>query len=65
MNEIIVAPITGGVYSSANGNVYPNGFTDIQSGDSYGRTVVKYPINGTGDGNAYAPDVYGWEVYVE
>lgn len=41
-----------GQYSSANGHVYPNGFTDVQSGDSYGRTGVKYPIHGTGDGGA-------------
>lgn len=43
---------TFGVYSSANGKVYPNGFTDVQSGDSYGRTGVKYPLPGTGDGGA-------------
>lgn len=41
-----------GVYSSANGKTYPNGFTDVQSGDSYGRTGVRYPITGTGDGGA-------------
>lgn len=41
---------TFGVYSSANGKVYPNGFTDIQSGDSYGRTGVAVPKPGTGDG---------------
>ncbi len=41
---------TFGVYSSANGKVYPNGFTDIQSGDSYGRTGVAVPKSGTGDG---------------
>lgn len=43
---------TFGVYSSANGKVYPNGFTDVQSGDSYGRTGVMYPLPGTGDGGA-------------
>ena len=43
---------TFGVYSSANGKVYPNGFTDIQSGDSYGRTGVAVPKSGTGDGGA-------------
>lgn len=43
---------TFGVYSSANGKVYPNGFTDVQSGDSYARTGVKYPLPGTGDGGA-------------
>ena len=41
---------TFGVYSSATGKVYPNGFTDIQSGDSYGRTGVAVPKSGTGDG---------------
>lgn len=39
-----------GAYSSANGKVYPNGFTDIKSGDSYGRTGVSVPKSGTGDG---------------
>lgn len=39
-----------GPYSSANGKVYPNGFTDIKSGDSYGRTGVAVPKSGTGDG---------------
>ena len=39
-----------GSYSSANGKVYPNGFTDIKSGDSYGRTGVAAPKSGTGDG---------------
>lgn len=43
---------TFGAYSSATGNVYPNGFTDVQSGDSYGRTGVKCPLPGTGDGGA-------------
>lgn len=43
---------TFGVYSSANGKFYPNGFTDVQSGDSYGRTGVRYPLPGTGDGGA-------------
>lgn len=43
---------TFGVYSSANGKVYPNGFTDVKSGDSYARTGVKYPLPGSGDGGA-------------
>ncbi len=43
---------TFGVYSSANGTVFPNGFTDIQSGESYARTGVKKPIPGSGDGGA-------------
>ena len=41
---------TFGVYSSANGKRYPNGFTDIQSGDSFARTGVAVPKSGTGDG---------------
>ena len=43
---------TFGVYSSANGKRYPNGFTDIQSGDSFARTGVAVPKSGTGDGGA-------------
>ena len=41
---------TFGVYSSANGEVYPNGFTDVASGNSYGRTGVASPLPGSGDG---------------
>lgn len=41
---------TFGPYSSANGEVYPNGFTDVTSGSSYGRTGVDSPAAGTGDG---------------
>ena len=39
-----------GAYSSANGTSYPNGYTDIASGDSYARPGVESPENGTGDG---------------
>lgn len=39
-----------GAYSTANGRVYENGFTDIASGDSYGRTGVAEPQPGSGDG---------------
>lgn len=39
-----------GAYSSANGNRYGNGYTDIQSGESYARTGVKSPRAGSGDG---------------
>lgn len=35
---------------SANGQRYPNGFTDIQSGDSFGRSGVQNPIPGSGNG---------------
>lgn len=41
---------TFGPYSSANGEVYPNGFTDVASGSSYGRTGVPAPMPGYGDG---------------
>ena len=43
---------TFGSYSSANGHVYPLGFTDVASGNSYARTGVQAPVNGTGDGAA-------------
>ena len=41
---------TFGAYSSSNGKVYPLGFTDVQSGDSYARTGVGSPLPGSGDG---------------
>ena len=43
---------TFGSYSSANGDYYPNGFTDMVSGNSYGRTGVSGPLAGSGDGAA-------------
>lgn len=43
---------TFGPYSSANGEVYPLGYTDVSSGASYGRTGVQSPAAGTGDGAA-------------
>ena len=43
---------TFGPYSSANGQLYPNGFTDVASGNSFGRTGVITPTAGTGDGAA-------------
>ena len=43
---------TFGQYSSANGEVYPLGFTDVASGNSYARTGVAAPTDGTGDGAA-------------
>ena len=39
-----------GAYSSANGEVFPYGYTDVASGESYGRTGVKKPLPGSGDG---------------
>lgn len=41
---------TFGVHSSADGKLYPLGYSDIASGSSYGRSGVKAPIDGTGDG---------------
>ena len=41
---------TFGVYSSANGKAYSPSFTDISSGDAYGRSGVAVPKAGTGDG---------------
>lgn len=43
---------TFGSYSSANGSVYAYGFTDVESGDSFGRPGVKDPVPGSGDGGA-------------
>lgn len=39
-----------GAYSSANGQRYPYGFSDVASGDSYARTGVADPKPGSGDG---------------
>ena len=41
-----------GAYSSANGEVFPLGYTDVASGESYGRTGVARPLPGSGDGGA-------------
>lgn len=41
-----------GPYSSTNGRVYEYGYTDVASGNSYGRTGVQNPIPGSGDGGA-------------
>ena len=41
---------TFGVYSSANGKRYPNGYTDIANGQVFARTGVPVPESGTGDG---------------
>lgn len=43
---------TFGAYTSANGHIYENGYTDIASGNSYGRAGVAKPIDGTSDGGA-------------
>ena len=41
---------TFGVYSSANGQRYPTGYTDIANGQVFARTGVAVPESGTGDG---------------
>ena len=41
---------TLGAYSSENGRVYPNGYTDIANGQVFARTGVAEPLPGTGDG---------------
>lgn len=41
-----------GLYSSANGERYEYGYTDIASGDSFARTGVANPLSGSGDGGA-------------
>ena len=46
---------TFGPYSSANGQLYPNGFTDVASGSSFGRTGVAAPLAGYGDGGRGGP----------
>lgn len=41
-----------GQYSSANGQTYEYGYTDVTSGDSFARTGVQNPLPGSGDGGA-------------
>lgn len=41
---------TFGAYSSANGRVYTPSYTDVFSGNAYGRTGVAQPVANTGDG---------------
>ena len=43
---------TFGAYSSEAGKFYPNGYTDIANGQSFARTGVAKPIDGSGDGGA-------------
>lgn len=39
-----------GAYTSENGEYFSPSYTDIASGNAYGRTGVAKPLNGTGDG---------------
>lgn len=41
-----------GQHSSEDGHVYPYGFTDVASGNSYARTGVELPAANSGDGGA-------------
>lgn len=43
---------TFGAYSSADGELYQYGYTDIVSGQSFARSGVAKPVDGTGDGGA-------------
>jgi hypothetical protein len=43
---------TFGAYSAADGDVYSPSYTDIASGDAFGRSGVVLPLDGTGDGGA-------------
>ena len=48
--SITASGTTFGSYSSENGKRYPYGFTDVQNGDSFGRSGVSNPLPGSGDG---------------
>lgn len=41
---------TFGPYTSADGEFYEYGFTDVMSGKSYGRSAVEKPLDGSSDG---------------
>lgn len=43
---------TFGPYTSENGTLYPNGYTDIANGQAFARPGVAAPLPGTGDGGA-------------
>lgn len=43
---------TFGAYSGDDGAVFSPSYTDIASGDAFGRTGVVAPVDGTGDGGA-------------
>lgn len=44
-----------GPYSSQNGKSFPQGYTDVQSGESFARTGVANPLPGSGDGGLGGP----------
>lgn len=48
--SILDTGTTFGAYSSQNGQRYPYGYTDVASGDSFGRSGVPAPLAGSGDG---------------
>ena len=43
---------TFGAYSGNSGRVFSPSYTDVASGDAFGRTGVVAPLDGTGDGGA-------------
>lgn len=43
-------PSTFGAYSSAEGQLYPDGYTDIANGRAFCRPGVEVPLPGSGDG---------------
>lgn len=43
-------PSVFGAYSSADGKLYPDGYTDIANGQAFCRPGVPVPLPGTGDG---------------
>ena len=43
---------TFGAYSSADGDLYEGGYTDIANGQVFARTGVAAPLDGSGDGGA-------------
>lgn len=48
-------PTTFGQYTSAQGQIFEYGYTDIQSGDSFARPGVEKPLPNSGDGGAGGP----------
>lgn len=44
------ATLGGVTFTSASGNVFPNGYTDIITGSSFGRTGVEAPLPNSSDG---------------
>lgn len=56
---------TFGAYSSADGEYYDVGYTDIANGQVFARTGVEAPLDGTGDGGAGGKGGEPGEGYLE